>query len=378
MRVLQVHWTFPPTTGGVESHVADLSAGLARRGCTVTVLTGEPDPLPWPGVEVVRSPALELNRVRNGTAGRLEDREELRAELERVVDAVAPDVVHGHNLHHFSAEPALVVDELARRRGVAVHHTFHETWPDLLNDVPVYKGWARNYAVSRYVRDECTARIGFTPELCPLGIDTEVFRTRRAALSGGRVPVILHPARLLPWKGVHVSVRMVARLAQRGVAARLVITDTARIADWDRELADYRARVLGLVDELGVGDRVELRPAAYRDMPALYEASDVVVYPTVAAEPYGLVPLEAMSARRPVVATRCGGIPETVVDGETGHLVAPEDPDALAGAVERLLSQPGTAAAMGEAGRRRVVEHFDIDRYVDARLEDYRTASMLK
>ena len=378
MRVLQIHWALPPTTGGVESHVADLSVGLAARDCEVTVLTGEPSPAALPGVTVLRTNGLDLNRLRDARARGDGYEDAVLHEIEHVVRCVEPDVVHGHNLHHFVAAPALVIDKLAGRYGFRVHHTFHETWPDVLHDSPVYRRWAGNYAVSRFVRDECAARIGFAPELRPLGVDTASFTTRRRALSGGETPVILHPARLLPWKGVHVSVRMMQMLAERGVTARLVLTDTARIADWDHELASYRASIVELIRRLDLVDRVELRPASYRDMPALYEASDVVVYPTVAAEPYGLVPLEAMSACRPLVASRCGGIPETVVDGLTGHLVPPEDVDALASSVAGLLADPDLARAMGEAGRRHVTASFDLQHYVDAMLRDYRVASIEK
>jgi glycogen synthase len=71
--------------------------------------------------------------------------------------------------------------------------------------------------------------------------------------------------------------------------------------------------LLALIDALGLHDRVDLRPAAYADMPSLYAESDVVVYPTVGEEPYGLVPLEAMSCGSPVVVARSGGLSETVL-----------------------------------------------------------------
>jgi glycosyltransferase involved in cell wall biosynthesis len=380
MRVVQIHWAFPPTTGGVESHVADLSAGLAARGCDVTVITGEHSPDGVTGAAVVHTDVLDLDRARARAEGSVDHVDAARIELERLLVELRPDVVHAHNLHHFDPAPALAIDALAQRHGWRVHHTFHETWPDLLHDTPVYRRWAGNYAVSAFVRDECARRIGFTPELRPLGIETARFHSERPALSGatGDVPVILHPARLLPWKGVHLSVRMLAVLAARDVPARLIITDTARIADWHGELRDYRASILRLIEELDLSARIELRAVSYGDMPALYEAADVVVYPTVAAEPFGLVPLEAMSARRPVVAARCGGIPETVVHGVTGLLVPPGDADGLAVAVMGLLADPEQARAMGEAGRARVRAHFDLDRYVDDMLLAYRVASMAK
>ncbi|KAF2414873.1 hypothetical protein B1729_02580 [Microbacterium sp. B35-04] len=367
-----MHWAFPPTTGGVESHVADLSIGLARRGHDVTVLTGEHAPRAHPELTVLRSDLLSLERIRSSPDTSFWPRPDLLSELGSILRRVGPDVVHGHNLHHFSAGPALALDRLRAQHRFPVHHTFHETWPDVLHDEPVYRAWEGNYAVSRHVRDECARRIGFAPELRPLGIDTARFQANRPVLSGAGLPTILHPARLLPWKGVHLSVRMIGVLAERGIRARLIITDTARIADWDDELTAYRAEIVGMIERLGVGDLVELRAVDYSAMPALYEEADVVVYPTVAEEPYGLVPLEGMSCRRPVVASRSGGIPETIVDGVTGWIVPRDDVDAMATRVTQMLADPDAARRMGDAGRERVVEHFELERFIDAMEDSYR------
>jgi glycosyltransferase involved in cell wall biosynthesis len=228
------------------------------------------------------------------------------------------------------------------------------------------------------VRDECVRRIGFAPTLRPLGIDVTRFATEHPPFGTPGRPTILHPARLLPWKGVHVTVQALAILASREVDARLVVTDTARIADWEGELAAYRSQVLALIHQHGLGGSVELCAVPYSAMPDLYQDADVVVYPTVAEEPYGLVPLEAMAAGRPVVATRSGGIPETVVDGVTGWLVEPGDPSELADRLAHVLANPDEAVRMGAAGRDRVVQHFDLEWYLDETLDSYRQASSEK
>jgi starch synthase len=105
----------------------------------------------------------------------------------------------------------------------------------------------------------------------------------------------------------------------------------------------------------------------------LYSHAAVFVCPSI-YEPFGLINLEAMACSTPVVASRVGGIPEVVVDGETGLLVEPGDPAALAAALRRVLDDPARAARMGEAGRRRVEAHFSWDRIADRTLEVYQQA----
>jgi glycosyltransferase involved in cell wall biosynthesis len=373
LRIAHVHWAFPPTTGGVESHLFDLARRQADAGHRVTVVTGEPQPTPGGDYEVVSTPLLRLDAIREAPVDR-RYAGALREMFASVLGERAVSVVHAHDLHHFTPEPALALTELRARLRFALHHSFHETWPDVLADRPVYRSWEGNYAVSRYVQRGCAERIGFEPALFPLAVDTDVFASTRPILASSQPPTLLHPARLLPWKGVHVTIEMLALLRARGVRPRLLLTDTQRIADWDRELDSYRARIRALIADLELADQVRFVRASFADMPALYDRADLVLYPTVADEPFGLVPLEAMSCRRPVVAARCGGIAETVVDGVTGFTVRPGDANALAERVAELLGDPERARAMGAAGRRHVQRRFDLSGFC-ARLEQRYVAS---
>jgi glycosyltransferase involved in cell wall biosynthesis len=227
--------------------------------------------------------------------------------------------------------------------------------------------------VSTFVQEGCERRLGFRPLLFPLAVDTDVFRPKRPVFSEGGEGVLLHPARLLPWKGVHYSIEALVLLRERGLRPRLLLTDTQRIADWDRELDVYRARIASLVSAHGLDDQVELVGARFAEMPSLYNRADVVLYPTVADEPFGLVPLEAMSCERPIVASRCGGIAETVVHGATGYTTAPGDVEALAGCIERLLRDHDLARVLGAAGRRHVAANFEIGAFLDTLEERYTT-----
>lgn len=374
VRLALLHWTWPPTSGGVETHLSDLARFLVGLGARVTVITGEPRPELVDGGEVVRLPELDLERVRADSGLRGPDAaRRFRVALATILESRRVNVVHGHNLHHFSPGPALALDDLRATLGLRLFHTFHETWPDVLASNPVYAGWDGNFAVSAHVRDQCASLLGFTPQLARLGVDTQRFRPVERSENGQLR--ILHPARVLPWKGVDLSVAMLGLLRDHGIGASLVITDTQRIADWHGELDAYRRKVVELAIERDVLDRIEFVTPRLDEMPALYATADIVVYPTIGEEPYGLVPLEAMSCALPVVASRSGGIVETVVDGTTGYLVERHDVAALADRVEELARSAGLRRRMGAAGRRRVEDEFDGRAYAVRMLARYRGRS---
>ena len=100
------------------------------------------------------------------------------------------------------------------------------------------------------------------------------------------------------------------------------------------------------------------RPHA--ELPGFYREADVLVVPSL-SEAFGKPAAEAMASGLPVVATRAGGIPEVVADGETGLLVAPNDPLAMAEAIARVARDPALRARLGAAGRRRAEERFSYD-----------------
>jgi len=152
--------------------------------------------------------------------------------------------------------------------------------------------------------------------------------------------------RLCDVKGQRELLQAVARLPE----ARLVL------AGRDLEQGGaYQDALEHESERLGIRERVEF--GFHEDVPALLESLDVVALPSW-TEGLPVVLLEAMAHARPVVATPVGGTPELVVDGETGLLVPPRDPEALAAALRRLLEDPDLARRLGEAGRARVAERF--------------------
>lgn len=161
--------------------------------------------------------------------------------------------------------------------------------------------------------------------------------------------------RLSPRKGSDVALEAVARLRRAGRDVRVTLCGSV-FAGYEWFEDQLRARA-GQDDLAGA---VEL--VGYADPWVWFARADVVVVPS-RVEPFGNVAVQAMLAGRPVVASRTQGLAEIVHDGETGLLVPPDDPAALAGAVAALLDDPARASAVAEAGRQDAGERFGAQRY---------------
>jgi hypothetical protein len=125
-----------------------------------------------------------------------------------------------------------------------------------------------------------------------------------------------------------------------------------------------RQMLEAMIAERGLRGRVHM-PGDRKDMPNLYLASDLFVLAS-RVEAFGLVLVEAGFFGLPSVASRVGGIPDVIVDGETGALIPPDDPSALAASMARLLDDPAQRRTMGDAAKRRVEALFSVDRMVHA------------
>ena len=188
------------------------------------------------------------------------------------------------------------------------------------------------------------------------GIDVERFAYTGPKPAGPVVTI----ARLSPEKDVANLIRAAAVVAGADPAFRLEIAGAG----------PCQSDLEKLIDSLGLKERVRLL-GQVRDVRALLGRASLFVLPSL-SEGISLTLMEGMARGLPVVATRVGGNPEVVTDGETGLLVPPRNPDALADAVLSLLRDPERCRRMGEAGRRRVERVFDVRRMVAEYEEFYR------
>ena len=191
------------------------------------------------------------------------------------------------------------------------------------------------------------------------GIDLERFPVPRSC-NGNRIPRIVSVGRLVAFKGFDDLIDACAELARRRIDFVCDIIGDGPLRETLQakiEQLDLSSRV-NLLGSLSQGAVLEKLQAA--DIFALASTTDTQgatdVFPTVI--------LEAMASARPVVSTRLAGIPELVVDGQTGMLVPPGDSTALAHALEQLLRDPELRLRFGDAGRARIEQHFRIEQTV--------------
>jgi glycosyltransferase involved in cell wall biosynthesis len=362
--------------GGPALHVAYLTAGLAERGYETTLVAGRLAPgedsmafvADELGIEVERIDELhrEISPVRDALA---------IARLARLIRRVRPHILHTHTAKA-GAVGRLAALIAGDARPPIVVHTFHghvlRGYFDPLRTAGfrALERWlARSstalVAVSPQVRDDLVA-LGVAPRerfaVVRLGIELE---KRVAAEQDGRGEsrriLGIGPDRFaIGWIGRMTGVkrtqdvlRAFRCLRDRGVDACLCMIGDGP----DRPAVERYAHELGIMrDTLFLGYQEDVAP--------FYAAFDAMILPSI-NEGTPVSAIEALAAGRPVVATRVGGVPDVVREGEDGFLVDPGDVDALADRLARLAADPALCERFGAAGRARVVPRYSVERLVD-------------
>lgn len=382
--------------GGQNVYVDEVARNLADLGWEVDIFTRRPTPadtdmLEWaPGVRIVNvdfgpdAPLLKddmwphMPEFRDRILGWMlaEDR--------------PYDLLHGNFWMS-----GWVAAELGLRLGIPVVQIFHatgitkrrhqgdaDTSPDERIDIErdVVRTVDRLIAQCPAEEVELVEEYGADSRrvvVIPSAVNIERFRPvdRIAARRQVGIPdddlVVAYIGRMLPRKDPRNIVRALAMLDdQYGIDARLLMVG-GETREPDARATPEIGRIVSLARELGIADRVLLTGKRQpNELRAFYSAADVAVT-TPWYEPFGLTPLEAMACGTPVVGSDVGGISYTVANGETGLLVPPRDPAALAASLARLLSQPALRAEMGHAARNRVEQQFTWRRVAEGTAELY-------
>ncbi|MGW4224224.1 glycosyltransferase family 4 protein [Streptomyces bauhiniae] len=365
---------YPPKIGGVEQYTARLAAAVAAdAGMRAVVITTRLDGglrtrvSTEDGVPVVRLGAwLKLSNTPLSPLWPLQ--------LRRWYARTGTDVVNAH-------APVPGIGDLAiamagRRPTVLTYHagSMHKGERDSgLADrlIGLYERALLPRVFARARRLVAVSPVSLaegqphTLRITP-GVDTDRFTPGVPASRRPRTVVYVgRMDRSSAWKGVDVLVRAFARLAADVPEARLRL-----VGDGDA-LPGLRA----LAAELGVAERLEtpgaLSGAALTD--AVRTAAVLALPSLTEAESFGMALVEGMACATPVVGSAVGGIPHVVDDGETGLLVPPGDPEALAVTCTKLLTDGELADRLGAAGRRTAQERYAWPHLTDRYLELFRT-----
>lgn len=375
MRVLIV---VRPASGGMKEHVLALARGLATRGHEVELAapaTSEiTDSARVAGFTVHTIPLV-------GPLNPIQDPRAVRA-LSRIIYDGGFDIVHAHGFK------AGFIGRLAVRTAGGGPRPFIVTAHNHVltrTDAPAAARWryrtversleryvTRYIAVSESIASELTGAYNLPAEkvaVVPNGVDITPFlaeqdcATARESLGvPAGVPVVGLAARFSAQKGLRDLVAATPELVRRVPNVRVVIGGSGPLE------SELRTQAMAL----GVADAI-VWPGHVLSMPRFLSALDVFVSPA-RTEAFGIALVEAAAAGVPTIATRVGGVAEVIIDGETGLLVAPNDPVGLAQAIVGLLDDRHTAIKLAEHARRRAIMEFSPDAMVEGTLAVYADA----
>jgi glycosyltransferase involved in cell wall biosynthesis len=392
----------PKLSGGVGTHVMELSRGLGRAGHQVTVISftpGQATTLSESNVQVhMISPGSSGPERRSMVQSILDFNRDVVSYGRSLIDDLGrrPDII---NYHNWTMWPAAY--ELGQMFGIPTLGTIHflseptERWwgqtPDaeiVKQEKELFHKAERFIIVSQSMRDIVQATHQVKDERVSViynGLDVEPFMNSlltfeeveklRGAVAADHEKIVLFAGRLSPQKGISALVESAAQVvAAHPDVVYLIVgePDTREMGPVIDGLFQQYPMLKNKVKLLGKMPRTQLA--------TLFQIADIVVIPSLYDTcPYMTV--EAMAAGVPVVATRVGGLAEMVVHGETGLLVAVHtnaagqhivDVEQLAAAQLALLADGEMAKRMGSAGQRRVMSEYTLDKMVRATLEVYR------
>ena len=366
-----------PAAGGMKNHLINLVKHTDKTRFKVAVAC-PPNTILWEelyalGVEMVPiSLAGELSPVKDYAVVH---------KLVKYLHQSGTTILHCHSSKGaFVGRLAAAIARTPIVLFTAHNSIFYEEWPAWKKKLmaTVEKILARFtdkiITVSDALKQEILDREGLPPNLLTTiynGIEIERFaqqtdsKTIRRNLNLPELGAVIGTiARLAPQKGISYFLKAASLLKEYQVSF-LVVGDGPLREALEKE-----------VEELGLNHRV-IFAGQQDNIPEILALLDIFVLPSV-TEGLPLTILEAMAAGKPVVATRVGGVPEAILEGKTGLIVAPKDPEALAVALASLLGEKDRINRMGTYGQRYVQEKFTVEHMVQKTTDLYNQLLMKK
>ncbi|OWW19781.1 glycosyltransferase family 4 protein [Noviherbaspirillum denitrificans] len=369
-------------SGGQNVYVAQIARQLARLGYLVDIFTRrdsefQEQVVDWvPGVRVIHVPAGPAHFVPK------EAMLPFMEQFGRFVIRFARRQKLPYDLMHANFfMSGMVARQVRKSLGIPFVMTFHalgrvrrlnqkeaDAFPDIRFAIEERLMQEADRIIAECPQDQAdmeqlygapTERI----DIVPCGFDPDEFwpvtlDARQQLGLGQDEFILLQLGRMVPRKGVDNVIRALAILKhQYQVRARLLVVG-GNAEQPDPIATPELGRLMALAQTLDVEDAVTFTGQRRREQLRYYYSAANVFVTTPWYEPFGITPVEAMACGTPVVGTAVGGIKTTVVDGETGCLVPPNDPEALAEKLVWLQRHPHIAQRMGWAGMRRAYQHF--------------------
>jgi glycosyltransferase involved in cell wall biosynthesis len=376
MRVLLLSWEYPPNVvGGLGKHVAELVPALARRNINVHVVT----PRLAGGAERENVEGVVVHRIKvNGQAR--SDFYDYAQQVNRLLQMACEetlaragsfDLIHNHDwLTSFAAR------ELKQEHKLPLLATVHATergrgrgglgsrQARLINAAEwqlTYEAW-RVICCSHYMAGEIRSYFGAPADkldIIPNGVDPSRFQALESVdLSDFRLryalpdeKIVMYVGRIVVEKGVEVLIRAAQEVLREAPKTHFII------AGKGPELG----RMRDMVDDMGLSERVKLPGfISDEDRDRLLKVADCAAFPSL-YEPFGIVALEAMAARAPVVVSEVGGLAEVVRHAETGVTVYPDNVESCAWGILHTLQHPQWAHQRVENAYREVLTVYNWD-----------------
>jgi glycogen(starch) synthase len=364
VRVLQWLPTYLPDVGGIELVVRDLMEALRPRGFEFYVVASHGSTLQPDETEVGGVPVYRFHYRRALKQGYVHQLIAVRKQIAALKRRLRPDLVHVHFSYpsvyfHLQTRSAHPVPTL-----VTLHNSLNYLGlggsGSLVASMLAAADWVTG--VSRHTLMDALAQAPDLEDRSSVVYNALPTPTIEPTPPDFGAPTLLCLGRLAVQKGFDVAIDAMTVLGSR------FPTLTLTVAGDGLERDNLEAKVR----ELDLQERVTFAgPVPRDDVSQLLNQAAIVLMPS-RYEGFPLVALEAGLMERPVIASRTDGLSEAVLHGETGLLVPPEDPGALAGAIAELLEEPDRARRLGQGARAHVLREFMVDRFADQYASLYR------
>ena len=376
MRVLMLSWEYPPhLVGGLGKHVCELVPALAGHGVEIHLVT----PMRRGGSELESVGSAIVHRV-SSPAGTFPDFYSEAQETNRILEDACEELIgdHGHFdlIHNHDWLTSFAAIALKRKHKLPLLTTIHATergrgrgyllggQASRIDDVEwqlTYEAW-RVICCTRFMAGEVHRYFGIPldkVDVIPNGVDPSPFQALegsdlsgfRAGWAGPEEKIVLHVGRIVVEKGVEVLVRCAPQVLASVPETKFII------AGQGPELK----RLRGIVKQMNLSRQVAMPGFIDDDVrDRLYKVADCAVFPSL-YEPFGIVALEAMAARVPVVVSEVGGLPEVVRHAETGITIYPNNPGSCAWGIIHTLRHPEWAQQRVENACQEVLTIYNWD-----------------